>query len=70
MIELTALSGKKFWLNPDHFEKIEKTPDTVLFLTNGHSFRVLENPEKIIEKIIDFRGMIQRRGRLLAEGDN
>ncbi|EYE88802.1 endoflagellar protein [Fervidicella metallireducens AeB] len=55
MILLTALNNKVFYLNCDMFEKIEVTPDTVITLSNGKKFVVLETPEEIIKRIIDFR---------------
>lgn len=55
MIMLTALNNKVFYLNCDMFEKIEVTPDTVITLSNGKKFVVLETPEEIINRIINFR---------------
>lgn len=55
MIRLTALNNKEFYLNCDLIEKLEVTPDTVITTTNGKKFVVIESPEVIIQRIIDFR---------------
>lgn len=55
MIKLTGFNNIEFYLNPDLIEKMEVTPDTVITTTNGKKFVVKETPEKIIERIIDYR---------------
>lgn len=55
MIKLTALNNKEFFINPDLIEKLEITPDTVLTTTNGKKFVVVESPEIIINRIIEYR---------------
>ncbi len=55
MIELTRLNGVKFAINPDHFEIIEETPDTVITLTNGRKYVVTEPVKEIILQIQAFR---------------
>ncbi|WP_206830791.1 flagellar FlbD family protein [Alicyclobacillus fructus] len=53
MIALTRLNGTVVWLNPLHIETIEVTPDSVVTLTNGHKYVVLEDPETIASKMIE-----------------
>ena len=55
MIKLTALNNKEFYLNCDLIEKLEITPDTVITTTNGKKLIVVETPDVIIQRIIDFR---------------
>ena len=58
MITLTRLNEIEFYLNPDHIELIEETPDTVISLSNGRKFVVLESADQIVEKMIDYRRRI------------
>lgn len=55
MILLTGLNNKEFYLNSDLIEKIEVTPDTVITTTNNKKYVVLEKPEEIIRRIVEFR---------------
>ncbi|GFR35600.1 flagellar FlbD family protein [Thermobrachium celere] len=55
MIKLTALNNKEFFLNCDLIEKIESTPDTVITTTTNKKYVVLEKPEVIIQRIINFK---------------
>jgi flagellar protein FlbD len=61
MIRLTRLNRVPLVLNSDLIEHVEATPDTVIALTTGQKIVVLESPEEIIQRIVDFR-------RLLAAG--
>jgi len=58
MIRLTRLNQTEVILNSDLIEHIEMGADTVVRLTNGSSFVVQENPERILEKIVDFKRRI------------
>lgn len=55
MIKLTGLNNKALYLNPDLFEKLDVTPDTVITLSNGKKYVVKESPDEVIELIIQFR---------------
>ena len=55
MIHLTRINRVPVVLNSDLIEHIEATPDTVISLVNGQKIRVLESPETIIERVIQFR---------------
>ncbi len=59
MIRLTRLTRGPFLVNPDLIEHVEVTPDTVVTLTNGHQFVVLETAEEVLERVIAFRRAIQ-----------
>jgi flagellar protein FlbD len=58
MILLTRLSRAPLVLNSDLIEHIEAAPDTVISLLNGQKLLVLESPEEIIERVIQFRRAI------------
>ena len=69
MIHLTRINGTGFVLNSGLIEQIEATPDTVITLTSGHNYMVLEPPEEIIRRTIDFRKLIfQGRDCLFETG--
>lgn len=55
MIQLTRINHVPLVLNADLIEHLEQTPDTVISLTNGQKFVVLETTEEVIRKVIDFR---------------
>ena len=67
MIHVTGMGGKEFYLNPDHFEKIESVPDTVITLINGNSYMVREEAGEVIESIIKFRLRYMDPRRLFRE---
>ena len=62
MIQLTRLNRVPIILNSDLIEHIEVTPDTVITLTNGQRYMVLETAEDVVEKVISFRRMILKSG--------
>lgn len=58
MIKLTRFNGKEYYLNSDLIELVEATPDTVITMTDGKKYVVAESPEKILEKIIEYKKRI------------
>lgn len=60
MIRLTRLNSIPFFLNPDLIEHVETTPDTVIALTNGQKYVVLEPAEEVLERIVALRQRIYR----------
>jgi flagellar protein FlbD len=60
MIALHRLTHPEqtFLLNPDLIERVEKTPDTVVALTNGGKFIVIETPDEVVALIRDWRASI------------
>jgi flagellar protein FlbD len=58
MIQLTRINLVQFYLNPDLIEHMETTPDTVISLTTGQKFVVVEPAEQVIERIVAFRRRI------------
>jgi flagellar protein FlbD len=55
MIHLTRLNQNEIVINSDLIEHIETTPDTVVSLTNGQKFVVMETTADIVQRIIEFR---------------
>ena len=58
MIRLTRINHVPLVLNADLIEHIEVTPDTVISLTNGQKFLVLESADEVVSRVIDFRRSI------------
>jgi flagellar protein FlbD len=61
MIQLTRLNHVPLIVNSDLIEHVEVTPDTVVALTTGQKFLVLESAEDVVEKVIQFRRAILAR---------
>lgn len=58
MIQVTRLNHTPVVINSDLIEHIESTPDTVISLTTGQKFMVLESTEEVIERVRQFRQSI------------
>ena len=58
MINLTGLNNKQMYLNCDHIEKMEQVPETLIILTNGKKYIVLDTPEEVIAKVIEYKRKI------------
>lgn len=70
MIRLTRLNGSELWLNPLLLESVEATPDSVVTLSNGHKYIVLEKPEVIEDLAVSFyRGIGLIGASLPGRGD-
>jgi len=55
MIQLTKLNKQKFYLNCDLIEAMESTPDTVITLSNGKLYIVMESTDEVTRLVVDFR---------------
>lgn len=55
MIRLTRFNETTFVLNAELIQTIEETPDTVITLINGQKFLVLEDSQKVIEKVVEYK---------------
>ncbi|MGI1658145.1 MAG: flagellar FlbD family protein [Desulfitobacterium sp.] len=55
MIEVTRLNGKKLVINSDLIETMEATPDTVITLTGGNKYVVVESTEELIRKVAEYK---------------
>lgn len=58
MIDVTAMNNKDFILNADHIEKIEEVPETLITLTNGKKYIVLESVEEVVDKVLKYKNKI------------
>ena len=63
MIEITHLNGSSAVVNIDQIERIERTPDTLIVLSNGKTLMVQETPEQLVE-----RASAYKRSLLDVEG--
>ena len=50
--------AEPFHLNPDMILTVEATPDTVVTLASGSKVVVVENPDRVIDEIRDWRSEI------------
>ena len=70
MIRLTRINHVPLVLNAELIEHVEITPDTVIAMTNGQKFMVMESADEVIEKVIEFRRAISARpGVVASNGD-
>ena len=58
MIQVTRINRVPLVLNSDLIEHIETTPDTVISLTTGQKFMVLESADEVIRRVVGFRRRI------------
>lgn len=61
MILMTNLNGEKFYLNPGLIETIEAVPDTLITMTNGRKYCVLEPAQAVANRIEEYRVRILAR---------
>ena len=55
MIHVTRLDGSDLVLNCELLETVERTPDTVITLFNGHKLVVRESVDEIVARVIRYR---------------
>ena len=58
MIKVTRLNGSELWVNQDHIQFLERTPETVLSLTDGKKVTVKEAPADVIALVVAFRRLL------------
>lgn len=58
MINLTGMNNQEFILNCEHIEKVEEVPETVITLTNGKKYLVLESAEEVRNRYIKFKNQM------------
>jgi len=61
MIRLTRINHVPLVLNSDLIEHVEVTPDTVIAMTSGQKFMVLESADEVIQKVKNFRRSLANR---------
>ena len=55
MIHVTRINHVPLVLNADLIQHVETTPDTVVSLTTGQKFVVLESADEVIRRVVAFR---------------
>lgn len=60
MIQLTRLNNRPLAVNSDLIKFVEQSPDTLVTLITGEKIVVLEKPEEVIARIIEFRRSVLR----------
>ena len=55
MIRLTRLNHVPMIVNADLIEHIDMTPDTIVTLTSGQKYTVLESADEVVDRVIVFR---------------
>ena len=69
MIFVTKLDGKPFLLNEQLIETVTETPDTVIVLSNGHSYIVRESMKELQTKILEYNRNQRRRMQRRRQSD-
>ncbi len=55
MVSVTRLDGSVIMLNVDLIVTIERTPDTLVWLTTGDRVFLRETPEEIVDRITQYK---------------
>lgn len=58
MIHLTRINHRPMVLNAELIEHVETTPDTVVSMTTGEKFVVIESADEIVDRVIAYRRAI------------
>lgn len=58
MIELTKMNNEKFYINPNNVEIVEMTPDTLICTVSGRKYYVLESPQEISNRFLEYYSQI------------
>ena len=58
MVQVTRLNGTSFYVNAILIETIEETPDTLITLTTGKKFMVLEKALVVVSLVQEYMGNI------------
>lgn len=68
MIEVSKLTGYKYFINAETIDFIEETPDTTLTLASGKKVVVKESAKEIIDMVIAYKQKIYlNKPLMLAE---
>ena len=60
MIQLTKLNGQPFLLNAELIKFIEQTPDTIVTLRDGDKVMVLEKPEVVVQRAVEYHRSLRQ----------
>jgi len=61
MILLTKLGGKEILINENLIETAQETPDTVITMSNGHTYIVSEKLSEIVDKTVEYMRQSSKR---------
>jgi flagellar protein FlbD len=67
VIPVTLLNGSTVYINPNLIEILERTPDTVITLTNGKKLMVRESPEEVADRFTDFAAKVTKQPADIGE---
>ncbi|MEZ5354173.1 MAG: flagellar FlbD family protein [Bryobacteraceae bacterium] len=70
MLRLTRINHKPIVINAELIEHMEGTPDTVITMTGGQKFVVLETTGEVIDRVIEYRRLVNGPRPGLDEGGN
>lgn len=63
VILVTRLDGSRFYLNAEHIQMVESTPDTHVLLTNGQSYLISEPAETIVSLVLAYQQCVHNPER-------
>lgn len=67
MIQVTRLNGtEQYWVNDEHIEFIEETPDTIISLMSGKKMTVAESAAEVIRMIDERRISLLYKSKLIG----
>ncbi|MDG0793551.1 flagellar FlbD family protein [Cohnella ginsengisoli] len=69
MIAVTRLNGTQFFINALLIESVEQTPDTLVTLTTGKKYIVVENSSDVIRSIRHYLRSIGIMAALTSPSD-
>lgn len=55
MIHLTRINHRPLVVNAELIEHVETTPDTVVSMTTGEKFVVVQTADEVVERVIAYR---------------
>jgi uncharacterized protein YlzI (FlbEa/FlbD family) len=58
MIGLTRTTGERCCLDPAEIQRVEALPETIVFLTDGAKYVVLETPDQVAGKVREYRAAV------------
>ncbi len=59
MILVTRLNGSQFYVNAEHIQTIESTPDTVITLSDNIKVVVKDPAAEVVRRFIDYQRQIR-----------
>jgi flagellar protein FlbD len=68
MIPVTRFNGSKLYINAELIQSVERTPDTIITLTNKVIVLVKESPEEIVSRMIAYHREIRNPQPNLISG--